>query len=545
MSQNLFDINNRKFEVYYEQNNKKPWHTWLVQSEKNIKNGKQGYSGIFTHPINKNLCCLYKISREDDNLIEHEYSILKKLEQISSYCLHFHKAYGIIKFDCNIILSGDPLQISSKHKVIERDMLLMQYINNRCSFRELMENSKIKDDVIINIMKQIFLIIEMYQDYEFTHYDLHSENILIRDCNPNTFILYVIHKKLYLIPTLGFIPNIIDFGFSYCKPKPNKPEGCNEEPHGLTGTLMSTKEGYTTSRFSKYTDLKLFFISVVDDLSRTIERENIYNKLYNICRNIFSGMNVQWNSGWDNSKIIDPITFIHELIKDYVKKSVLLYNSTLWFDSLQQLINLPLSPLPYHELETAFQNFVEEFIKFEERISSKTLLIYIFRILIKYIKKYRNSYISLDIEESKWAVLEIKKCFLEDYTQIIKYHIPDISWEKIICSLLLIAQCLEGLFYEHLEKIYKEKDTQFQIMRLKTPNDFYNVLNFNFTFPSISSKRLNPKSNIIVIDHDNRNTATFSLNKEEFLSYNILLKHNDHEDSNEILKFLYNIYKSK
>lgn len=538
MSQNLFDINNRKFEIYFNQNIEKPWYEWLLLPEQNnsnypqIKSGKQGYSGVLVHPTNKNLICLYKISKEDDNVVEHEYSILKSLEQLSSYCLHFHKVYGIVKFECNVRLDDQPLIVSEKYKKIEREMMLMQYINNRSSLRELIENISLKDEIIINIMKQIFLIIQMYQDYEFTHYDLHSENILIRDCNPNTFILYVIHNKLYLIPTFGFIPNIIDFGFSYCKPK--------TKPHSLTCTLLHTKEGYTSSRFDKYVDLKLFLVSTIDDLSRVQERKNIYNKLYNICRNVFSGMNIQWNSGWDNSKIIDPITLVHELIKDYVKESTLLYKSNIWLDGIQQLINLPLSPLPYHELETSCKNFTEEFVKFEERISSKTLLNYILRIFIRIVKKYRNSYISENNEESQWAVLEIKKKFLEEYTQIIKYHIPSINYEKMICSLLLITQCIEGLYYEQLEKIYKEKDKMYEIMRLKTPNDFYNVLDVNFT---VEHKKLNPKSTIIVIDHDNRNTLTFSLNKEQIAIYNdIMNKQNNYKD--DIPKFLFNIYKS-
>lgn len=532
MSQNLFDITNRNFETYYQQNKTKPWYQWLtpLEDEKStVSNGKQGWSGILAHPHNKKMCCLYKVSKEDDNLVEHEKNILEGLETLSSYCPHFHKMYGIIPFECNVRLDDKPLLLCKKKKKIVREMLIMQYINNRSNFRELIEDEElnVKDDVVINIMKQIYLIIEMCKDYKFTHYDLHTENILIRDCNPNSFILYIIHNKLYFLPTWGFIPNVIDFGFSYIgKPMP------------LTCTLVHTKHGFTSSRFDPYSDLKLFTISIVDDLSRAEDiRKELYNKMSNICRNIFEGMNIQWSSGWDNSKIIDPVTLLHELVKEYVKNCSLFYNLNIWIDSIQQLINLPISPLPYHELETSCKTFVGEFVKFEERISSKTLLNYVLRIFVKYVKQYRGSYISSNPDESKWAVLEIKRNFLEEYTQIIKYHLPDIDYEKMICSILLLAQCMEGLFYEQLQKRFEEKDRQYELMKLKQPIEFYKVLDINF--PVKEKKQINQKSNIMIVDHDNKKSVQFSLTKEEFQLLNKI------KSEEEQTKFIYNIYKSR
>lgn len=533
MSQNLFDTQHRNFENYYEQNKNKPWYDWLVIDDKNdIKNGKQGYTGLLTHPNNKKLCCIYKTSKEDDNVVEHEYKILKHLETLANYCPHFHQAYGIIPFECNLNMTDEPLIINPKYKRVNRDMLLMQYIHNRCNFRQLMEDKKLNigDNIIINIMKQISLIIHMYNDHKFTHYDLHTENILIRDCNPNMFILYIINKRLFLLPTYGYIPNIIDFGFSYCDYKPI---------NTLTCTLVHTKYGFTSERFDPYTDLKLFFISTVDDISEMEDRNNLYDKLSNMSRNIFSGMNIQWTSGWDNSKIIDPVLSVRQLVKDYVKNSLLFSNSDIWVDTIQLLIDIPLSKLPYHQLETSFQSFIEEFIKFEERTTSKTLLNYILKIFVKYVKQYRVSYISENVDENKWAVLEIKRNFLDEYTQILNYHIPDIDYDKMICSLLLMSQCIEGLFYENLQKKYEEKDKQYSIMRLKSPLEFYDVLNINFPVLEKERKQITNKSSIIVVDHDNMKSCTITLSKEEFQMLNRI------KTEKEQTRFIYNVYISR
>lgn len=525
MSQSLFDINFKNFEAYFTSHKHMQWNKWLVLPEKNQDmGGKQGYVGLLFHPHNKNLCCLYKISKVDDNLVEHEYKIIKSLEELANYCPHFHKVYGMLPFDCNIHYENLPLNYNKKSKIVKRNMLLMQHIQHKYDFHGMIKDEKVDDNIIINVLKQVIIAVEMSQFYKFTHYDLHTENILIRNCNPNMHFLYLFEDKTILIPTYGYIPNIIDFGYSYCE----------TENNDLTCTLVHTQYGFTSTRYDPYADIKLFFVSTVDDISKYNSRKKIQKKLSNICRNIFSGMNIQWSSGWDNSKLVSPITILTEMIKEYIKPSVLFSKSDLWFDTVQELINLPLSPMPYHELEKCFTGFIEEFVKFEERILSKTLLNYILKIFVKYVKQYRSSYIQSG-EESEWAVIEIKKQFLEEYTQIINYHVPHINYEKMICSLLLMTQCMEGLFYDTLQKRYEEKDRQYEIMRCHDLTDFFSLLNHNF--PS-QYKPLNIKSSIFVVDHVNKKSTLLKLKKEEIQVIETLKEHS------HITKYIENLYTS-
>jgi hypothetical protein len=512
MSQSLFDIHYKNFEQYFLQNQDKPWNQWLVQEDINeaskkdktpdkSMNGKQGYVGILRHPQNKSLSCLYKISKVDDNVVEHEYKILKGLEPLAQYCPHFHKAYGIVSFDSNLIYGDNPLAHNTKSKIVRRPMLLMQYVKSKYDFNDMIQDENVKDDYILNVMKQVILCIYLAQQYRFTHYDLHTENILIRNCSPNMHMLYLLDEDTqFLTPTYGYVPNIIDFGFSYCDVPDNT----------LTCTLVHTQQGFTSSRFDPYSDIKLFFISTVDDIAREEYRKAITPKLQNISRNLFSGMNVQWGSGWDNSKQITPVKIVHELVREYVKPSVLFSKSDLWFDTIQLLIQLPLSPLPYHDLEKCFTSFIQEFVKFEERIVSKTLLNYILKLLVQQVKSYRTSYLKGG-EESTWAILEIKRHFLEEYTQLVNYHVPSVDYEKMVCSLLMMVECLEGLFYEYLQKRYQEKDKQYEILRCTSIIDYYKILEYNFpTRP----KPLSNKTSIFVIDHVNRQSKTIHLTKE-------------------------------
>lgn len=541
MSHSLFDIHHRNFEQYYNQNKDKDWTDWLIQSteHRELNSGKQGYTGILQHPTNKNMCCLYKISKVDDRLVEHEYKILKNLEPLSKYCPHFHNAYGILPFHSNVFLYNNPLKLEPNEKILKRNMLLMQYISNKYDFHEMIQDENIKDICIINIIKQIILAIYLSHSYKFTHYDLHSENILVRNCNPNLFILYILDTTEYLIPTNGFIANIIDFGFAYCD---NNPElGLD---NSLTCTLVHTQQGFTSTRFDPWADIKLFLVSVADDIRRDERRNKMSKKFLNIVRNIFSGMKIQWSSGWDNSNLKNPVFMIQELIKEHVQNSVLFSKSDLWFESIQTLIDLPLNPMEYHNLETCFKGFIEEFVKFEERIASKTLLNYILGVFVKIVKEYRLSYLKGG-EEAEWAIFEIKKAFLEEYTQIVNYHTPCIDYDKMVCCLLLIAQCLEGLFYEYLEKRYEEKDKQYEIMRMKNILDFYNVIHLNFQ--DKNPKSLTVKSNILVVDHTQQTSKTITLSKEEVNNIQNLYNSKNKEYDLDLLsaKYIRNIYLSK
>lgn len=518
MSQSLFDVQSKQFEQYFQLHQDEPWHVWLTVAGAKKKphdseeddaasssrmDGKQGYVGILQHPHNKSLTCLYKISRVDDNLVDHEYRMLRALEPLAQYCPHFHRVYGKLPFDCNVHYEDAcPLTFSSKTKIVRREMLLMQHISHKYDFHEMIQDESIKDDLIVTLVKQVLLCVHLMNEFHFTHYDLHTENILIRNCNPNLFLLYLLNDETeLLLPTFGYLPNVIDFGFAYADVSPNP----------LTCTLVHTQEGFTSARFDPFADLKLFFISSTDDIGRQEHRQRIAKRLSNITRNIFSGMNVSWSSGWDKSKLISPVKIIQELIRDTVSQSVLFTKSDLWFDSIQQLMQLPLSPMPYHDLEKACRGFIEEFVKFEERIISKTLLNYILRVFIRHVCTYKSSYLKGG-EEGMWALIEIKKLFLEEYTQLVNYHVPSIDYEKMVCSLLLMAECMEGLLYDALQKRYKEKDDQYNIMRCKSPLECYKILEHNF---QIASKPFSLKSQIFIIDHPQRRSKTINLSKHD------------------------------
>jgi hypothetical protein len=79
---------------------------------------------------------------------------------------------------------------------------------------ELMLNDELNEHELFSCMMQIIMILATYQKlYQFTHNDLHTNNVMFEETNKK-FLHYEYNGKKYLVPTYGKIYKIIDFGRS-------------------------------------------------------------------------------------------------------------------------------------------------------------------------------------------------------------------------------------------------------------------------------------------------------------------------------------------
>ena len=60
---------------------------WEKQTE-----GNQGVVGIVRHGGQK---LVYKVSQSLDNLVQHEYSVMRILNELAEYCVHFNRCVGL------------------------------------------------------------------------------------------------------------------------------------------------------------------------------------------------------------------------------------------------------------------------------------------------------------------------------------------------------------------------------------------------------------------------------------------------------------------
>lgn len=85
------------------------------------------------------------------------------------------------------------------------------------TFDELIENETMTNDEWLSALMQIIMILITYQKaFQFTHNDLHTNNVMYIPTDKK-HIFYCYKKKYYKVPTFGRLFKIIDFGRSIFK----------------------------------------------------------------------------------------------------------------------------------------------------------------------------------------------------------------------------------------------------------------------------------------------------------------------------------------
>jgi len=85
------------------------------------------------------------------------------------------------------------------------------------TFDDLILNSELTEEEWFSAFMQIIMILITYQKaFNFTHNDLHTNNVMYNETDKK-YIYYCYKKKYYKVPTFGRIFKIIDFGRSIFK----------------------------------------------------------------------------------------------------------------------------------------------------------------------------------------------------------------------------------------------------------------------------------------------------------------------------------------
>jgi len=479
---------------------------WFKFNKLFSNQGKQGIVGILD--VNKDVDInlpkemVFKISQDINYVIEHEYNIMQSLNDLSSFCPHFCKSFGILeelvepKFK-NI--DNNPFNITSNYG-INKKILLIEYIKDSYKLYNYIKSSDINESILYSLIKQVILSIAIAQNKKnFTHYDLHSCNIMIKKCDPNISFLYVIDSDSFLVPTYGYYPVIIDFGFSYVKEIENNP---------LFPSLGHTQAGFNSFKYDWISDSKLFLITVCDEIV-TKRRSSTSKKFKRIVYNMFKELEVDWKSGWDCFEDESVSDFVGKLFKTYKTKSKLFENYEYYcIDIIQGLIILPLENSDYSNTEKAYTAFTKEWYKIEENISNVYYNIYILKRIVQSTRTLRPDY--LDTKTRKKSVNNFKKDVLNSIDEVSKFCNPKhINYEVMLCSLYVLSTCLEGIFFKLTEKIVSKSNEQYKNIPFESITDIYCILEQNIP----NENTLTNESKIIVLDSDKEMSDIFELNE--------------------------------
>jgi hypothetical protein len=518
---------------YFEENKDKPIFDWLEFDGVLDKPGKQGIVGIFRLKNNKELrnCkYLFKLSQYINYLVYHELIVMQGLKEISSYCPHFCKGIGLIetkidaKYKKNCL---NPFEITNKYP-IQKDILLCEFLDNTTKFYNYIRSERIHEDVLYSIVKQVLLALTIAQkEKQFTHYDLHSFNVMINKCDKDLVILYILDEEnQFCVPTLGSYPIIIDFGFSYIKDMEDGP---------LWTSMAHTDVGFLSDRFDWVADPKLFLVTVSEEIKdkRNTKKSKMFRR---IVKNIFHPLEIDWESGWDEGEEYGATDYILKKLESANKNiSTLFYEFDGYcIDILQTLIILPLEKQNTDNYIETYKIFLKEWTKIEKEISNPFYNLYILKGIVDVARNIRPDY--YDPQKRKHSIMVFRQEVYNVISNVSKFCIPkNIHFEKLLCSMYVFTKNLEGLFYEFMQERMKRKDFQYQDLPLKSMEQIYGCISTNLP----DQYQYNEKTKFLIVDNIKKECNIFKINNK-----------NQNQQINEIPQlaqgiFVYDLYKQQ
>ena len=489
-------------------NCKKVDNNWFTFEKKFEKEGKQGIVGLLK--INGALC-VYKTSRYLDFQMKHEALIMNNLNDIYHFCPFFCRSFGIIKHlaDLDYKKKDNPFEITTTKPIIQ-ETLLMEYLPYK-NLYEFIKDQSISDKVILATIKQILLAISILQTRKkFTHYDLHSCNILMKPCDKNKVNLFILGDNDQIaVPTLGYEPKIIDFGFSYAEIMQGKP---------LYTSLAHTGVGFMSSLHDPIADLKLFLVTISNEFKLFRSSRLVY-KFRTIIRNIFEPLNIDLESGWDEGEndecnARDDVLQVVDKIKH--NSHIFTKYSYLCIDQLQCLVALPLKSKKTKDLTISYKMLTREFAKIESQISDSFTNLYILKNIISIALNLRPLYLNKTTRRD--SIIQFQQKIQELLNSITEFCNPMINYEKLFCSLLVFANCMKGMLYSTIKKQMHEKIKEYSHLKLTKPVHIIGAIEANID----EDYEYSTNTSVSVLDLRSNSSKEFKLNENQVDNINKL-----------------------
>ena len=499
-------INNFGFneiQKYVDENRDKIWEEWLEYFSTFPKPGKQGLVGLLKTKTNEKI--VFKLSQYINYLVFHEYTIMKSLNDISPYCPHFCKTYGIVncKVDPYKRKEGNPFEYKKSKYPIVKEVLLCEYLEDCPKFYNYIKNKKVPDNVIYSTIKQVLMaIIIAQQEKKLTHYDLHSQNIMMKKCNKDMVFLYVLDEEnQFAIATYGAYPIVIDFGFSYIS---------EMEDDYLWPSMGHTEVGFMSDRFDTFSDAKLFLNSVATDLEYKRYKKKQTKTFNNIVDNLFSKLKIEKESGWDNNNDSSALDKVAEILEPINKYSVLFDKYEHYcIEIIQTLIICPLSKQENYDVKKVYKTFLKEWVKIENEISDPFYNIYILKGIICSARIVRHLYIN--IKHRNIALKNFSELVYSRINEVSKFCMPkELNTELLLCSLLMLSKCIENILYKEINKRMKKKIKEYNKLPISSLQEIYAIFETNIKEDYI----YNENTQIYIFDCIKKNTESFKLKKK-------------------------------
>lgn len=384
-------------------------------------------------------------------LARQEYIISQHLLQT---CNHFPNFLRPIIYLKNYIVRTDkckdPFSIINVDKSLLGcvDVAVFEFLDETLSLSLLLKDITFPKHILNSILMQVCLaVIAAQQNAQFTHNDLHSNNIMVLKCKSNIKLLYKIiinsTEYMFFIPTYGYIPIIIDYGFSF-----------SNECFGMSlECIDSDNYGLITYKFDNLTDfIRLFVVLYGSKYSK---------ELSEFVSELFSDLPISLKSSWEKIVKHESSYNLEKVFCSlYYQKLPINKNKYIHYQVLRLLMRNILIPIKYHKLFEKFSfkkevtNFMDYWMHIEKWFKYDYEKIFILRELLDNIRKICN----LEEYITQSQINIISKKFLDSVAFISNKNIPiRVPWEPFIKTINRVVGLIQNILSKNIEDLDKKR----------------------------------------------------------------------------------------
>jgi hypothetical protein len=469
---------------------------------KTYKKGSQCDVGFayFKHPDScpKTFKCMYKISLEVDYTIMHENDIYKDISKLQ--LPFFPRLIGVKDIDINPL---DKINLfSPTNKPVKSTALFIECVRGKTLSN--IHKSLTTENIYYLMMSTLSISIMAQNKISLSHNDIHGGNIILKSCNKNSAILYVLdkHNKL-LIPADGMYPVLIDFGLAHSNTvlESNLYSSIDFYDQGTCPTVpnYSFDMRHTIVSFSQY-------IYALDKI-----------KGERFCVNITDSTQYQDVNTTSFEYSIPEIVW--SLVSEGEPTPFFTNNWVTCLGLMKSLIVLPLESGGNYSscnIVDSFRSFMNEWKKIESQFISTTYLPWILKRIIDFVNDYRPEYLSSNRRDQR-LILE-KEFNTQIYNflgTIVGYvSVVKVSFRAVMESLIMFSSHLEHIFYTITSNCFTDTSKSQAIDFLKIA-EVSGVLLFD-TF------QYNENTNIIVVDNTQNTVDCMKLTHSQSTRLNSL-----------------------
>lgn len=356
-----------------------------VEKEREEENQHLDCRELISDPNMKYVFYKYGNSTVNFTLARQEYLIGSHLMETCGHLPNFLRTIIYVK---NVLVLHDtenkqnPFSTSRKSgdKIDCVDMAVFEYLDCVMPLSQLLTTENISSSFFNSIFMQLFLgILCAQQNAKFVHNDLHPGNVLILKCDKNVKFLYRLKifgkEHLFLIPSFGYFPVIIDYGFAYSKECENRSLECADcDQHGLI-----------TYQFDELSDFIRLFVVILC-------AKGYYNNagLQEKIKSLLKDLPIDRETSWEKVVTNDTTSFVERAFFEAINiGGDVKYTEKL----LKLMMRNILMPVTYRakyknlDLKTELQNFFFEWINIEKWLKYTYEKLFVFRELTDIIRK--------------------------------------------------------------------------------------------------------------------------------------------------------------